>query len=85
MTESKTSSATEAQAEERTFQTEVQQVLQILIHSLYTDKDVFLRELMSNASDALDKIRFRSLTDKDIVDPDAELEVELSVDVEAIV
>ena len=83
MTESKTSSATEAQAEERTFQTEVQQVLQILIHSLYTDKDVFLRELMSNASDALDKIRFRSLTDKDIVDPDAELEVELSVDAEA--
>ncbi|MEC8931190.1 MAG: ATP-binding protein, partial [Candidatus Latescibacterota bacterium] len=83
MTESKTSSATEAEAEERTFQTEVQQVLQILIHSLYTDKDVFLRELMSNASDALDKIRFRSLTDKDIVDPDAELEVELSVDAEA--
>lgn len=75
--------AAEAQVEERTFQTEVQQVLQILIHSLYTDKDVFLRELVSNASDALDKIRFRSLTDKNVVDPDAELEVELTVDATA--
>ncbi len=83
MSESKSTSATEAQTEERTFQTEVQQVLQILIHSLYTDKDVFLRELMSNASDALDKIRFRSLTDKDIVDPDAELEIAITVDAEA--
>lgn len=75
--------ADEAQVEERTFQTEVQQVLQILIHSLYTDKDVFLRELVSNASDALDKIRFRSLTDKEIVDPDAELEIDISVDTDA--
>jgi molecular chaperone HtpG len=83
MSESKTTSADEAQTEERTFQTEVQQVLQILIHSLYTDKDVFLRELTSNASDALDKIRFRSLTDKDIVDPDAELEIDIAVDAEA--
>ena len=70
----------EAQVEERSFQTEVQQVLQILIHSLYTDKDVFLRELISNASDALDKIRFRSLTDRNIVDPDAELQIEIDVD-----
>ena len=81
--EQNTATAEEAQVEERTFQTEVQQVLQILIHSLYTDKDVFLRELVSNASDALDKIRFRSLTDKDIVDPDAELAVDISVDAEA--
>ena len=58
----------------------MQQVLQILVHSLYTDKDVFLRELVSNASDALDKIRFRSLTDQGIVDPDAELEIDISVD-----
>lgn len=78
-----TATAAEAQVEERTFQTEVQQVLQILIHSLYTDKDVFLRELVSNASDALDKIRFRSLTDKNIVDPDAELEVDLTIDTSA--
>ena len=70
----------EANVEERSFQTEVQQILQILIHSLYTDKDIFLRELISNASDALDKIRFRSLTDRNIVDPDAELEISIDVD-----
>ena len=69
MTEHHTTSEEDAQVEERAFQTEVQQVLQILVHSLYTDKDVFLRELVSNASDALDKIRFRSLTDQGIVDP----------------
>ena len=80
MTEHHTTGEQEAQVEERAFQTEVQQVLQILVHSLYTDKDVFLRELVSNASDALDKIRFRSLTDRGIVDPDAELEIDISVD-----
>ena len=79
-TEHHTTSEEDAQVEERAFQTEVQQVLQILVHSLYTDKDVFLRELVSNASDALDKIRFRSLTDQGIVDPDAELEIDISVD-----
>ena len=72
--------APDANVEERPFETEVQQVLRILIHSLYTDKDVFLRELISNASDALDKIRFRSLTDRTVVDADAELEIELTVD-----
>ena len=80
MTEHHTTPEEEAQVEERAFQTEVQQVLQILVHSLYTDKDVFLRELVSNASDALDKIRFRSLTDQGVVDPDAELEIDISVD-----
>ena len=79
-TEHRTTSEEDAQVEERAFQTEVQQVLQILVHSLYTDKDVFLRELVSNASDALDKIRFRSLTDQGVVDPDAELEIDISVD-----
>ena len=66
-------------AEERTFQTEVQQLLQILIHSLYTDSEVFLRELLSNASDALDKVHFRSLTDHNIADPDAPLEIEIEI------
>ncbi|MGB1893189.1 MAG: molecular chaperone HtpG, partial [Candidatus Latescibacterota bacterium] len=65
--------------EERTFQTEVQQLLHLLIHSLYTDKDVFLRELVSNASDALDKVHHRSLTDKNIVDADAELEIDVDI------
>ena len=66
-------------AEERTFQTEVQQLLQILIHSLYTHSEVFLRELLSNASDALDKVHFRSLTDHNIADPNAPLEIEIDV------
>ncbi|MFH1570538.1 MAG: molecular chaperone HtpG [Gemmatimonadota bacterium] len=74
-----TASAAEASVEERQFQTEVKQVLQILIHSLYTDREVFLRELISNASDALDKVRFRSLTDRKIVDPDAELAISIDV------
>ena len=80
MSAESTASTQDANVEERPFETEVQQVLRILIHSLYTDKDVFLRELISNASDALDKIRFRSLTDRTIVDAEAELEVELTVD-----
>ena len=76
----KTVTEEQAQVEERPFQTEVQQLLKILIHSLYTDKEIFLRELISNASDALDKIRFRSLTDRNIVDPDAELKIDITVD-----
>ena len=65
--------------EERAFQTEVQQLLHLLIHSLYTDKDVFLRELVSNASDALDKVHHRSLTDKGIVDAEAELAIDVEI------
>lgn len=68
-----------AGVEERAFQTEVQQLLHLLIHSLYTDKDVFLRELVSNASDALDKVHHRSLTDKGIVDADAELAIAVEI------
>ena len=72
-----TPSATEgAGVEELPFQTEVQKLLQLLIHSLYTHSEIFLRELISNASDALDKVHFRSLTDREIVDPDAALEIE---------
>ena len=69
--------------EEKAFQTEVQQLLQLLIHSLYTHSDVFLRELISNASDALDKVRFRSLTDRNITDPDAPLEIDLQINTSA--
>ncbi len=66
--------------EERRFQTEVQQLLHLLIHSLYTHSEVFVRELISNASDALDKVHFRSLTDRNIVDPDAVLEIDVQVE-----
>jgi len=67
------------QVEKRAFQTEVQQLLHLLVHSLYTQKEIFLRELISNASDALDKIHHRSLTDRNILDPDAELDIEIEV------
>ena len=50
-----------------------------MVHSLYTQKEIFLRELISNASDALDKIHHRSLTDRNIRDPDAELDIEIEV------
>ena len=65
--------------EERPFQTEVQQLLHPLIPSLYTHSEIFLRELISNASDALDKVHHRSLTDKNIVDADAELEIDIDI------
>ncbi len=62
------------------YKAEMKQLLHLIVHSLYTHKDVFLRELISNASDALHKIRFRQLTDKDVLDPDAELKITITVD-----
>ncbi len=62
------------------FKAEIKQLLNILIHSLYTDREIFLRELISNASDALTQMDFVMLTDHDVLDPDAELAVRLSVD-----
>ena len=62
------------------FQTEVKQLLHLMIHSLYTHKEVFLRELISNASDALDKIRFESLTNKDILGEDTDLNIRIKLD-----
>lgn len=64
------------------FKAETRQLLNILIHSLYKDRDVFLRELISNASDALNRIRFEMLTNRDVVDPDAELCINLTADKE---
>jgi molecular chaperone HtpG len=66
-----------------TFQAEVQQVLDIVINSLYTDKDIFVRELVSNASDALEKLRHLQHTEKNIHDPKAELEIRITTDEEA--
>ncbi len=62
------------------FQTEVKELLHLMIHSLYTHKEVFMRELVSNASDALDKLRFESLTQKDILGDDTELCIRLKLD-----
>lgn len=55
------------------FKAETRQILDILIHSLYTEREIFLRELISNASDALTRFDFKFLTDRDVVNPEAEL------------
>ena len=57
------------------FQTEVQQLLDLMIHSLYSNKEIFLRELISNASDAADKLRFEALTDDGLFEDDADLKI----------
>ncbi len=62
------------------FKAETKQLLDILIHSLYKDREVFLRELISNASDALNRIRFELLTERNVLDPDADLNIRISVD-----
>ncbi len=65
------------------FQAEARQLLQLMVHSIYSNKDVFLRELISNASDALDKVRLESLVDKDLQVDTADLHIEIEVDRDA--
>lgn len=62
------------------FQAEVRQVLDIVIHSLYTDREIFIRELVSNAADSLEKMRLTQLTEKEIHEPQAELKISISSD-----
>lgn len=62
------------------YQAEMKQLLNLIIHSLYTHQEVFLRELISNACDALNKVRFRALTDKNILDSGAELKIKIELD-----
>jgi TNF receptor-associated protein 1 len=69
--------------EKREFQAEVSQVLDIVIHSLYTDKEIFVRELVSNASDALEKFRHLQLTEGEVHQPDLPLEIRIEADEEA--
>ncbi|HDS5478797.1 molecular chaperone HtpG [Serratia liquefaciens] len=68
--------------ETRGFQSEVKQLLHLMIHSLYSNKEIFLRELISNASDAADKLRFRALSTPELYEGDGELRVRLSFDKE---
>ncbi|HNB37432.1 MAG TPA: ATP-binding protein, partial [Anaerolineales bacterium] len=67
-------------AQQFTFKAETKQLLQILIHSLYKDREVFLRELLSNASDAINRLRFEMLTNQNVLNPDAELRIHVKVD-----
>jgi len=72
-----------AERETQRFQAEVQQLLDLMIHSLYTHQEIFLRELVSNASDALDRLRFQALTEPELLAGDEELSIELLPDEEA--
>jgi molecular chaperone HtpG len=69
----------EANTETRGFETEVNQLLDLMIHSLYSNKEIFLRELISNASDACDKLRFLALSDDSLYENDIDLKIKVSV------
>jgi len=73
----------QANKETHQFKTEVQQLLNLIINSLYSNKDIFLRELISNASDAIDKLRFKSQTDPEILGDDTEFKIRIAVDPKA--
>ena len=73
----------DAHKETLSFQTEVKQLLHLMIHSLYSNKEIFLRELISNASDACDKLRFEALTDDALYEADSELKIRVAFDREA--
>ena len=76
------SDQTHAPAQEFEYQAEMKQLLHLIVHSLYTHPEVFLRELISNASDALNVVRFRQLADASIVDRDAPLEIRIALNKE---
>jgi molecular chaperone HtpG len=70
----------EAQKETLGFQTEVKHLLHLMIHSLYSNKEIFLRELVSNASDAADKLRFEALSNDALYEGDSELKIRIDFD-----
>jgi len=75
--------ATKDESQSFHFKAETKQLLNILIHSLYKDREVFLRELLSNASDALNRLRFEMVTNQDVLDPAVELSIHIKVDKDA--
>ena len=61
--------------ETREFQAATKQLLDLMVHSIYTNREIFLRELISNASDAIDKVRFSALTDQNLLEGDADFQI----------
>ncbi|TMJ41220.1 MAG: molecular chaperone HtpG, partial [Alphaproteobacteria bacterium] len=76
--QAKTAKAGETQS--HNFQAEVAKLLQLMVHSVYSDRDVFLRELISNAADALDKLRYEAIAEPDLMAGDAELAITITPD-----
>src|SRR5690242_15871337 len=74
--------ATTAAPERMEFKTELKQLLDLIIHSLYTKREIFLRELISNAADAIDKVRFEGLTKPDLLEGDSNWKIKLIADKE---
>ena len=74
---------TTAQKETLGFQSEAKQLLHLMIHSLYSNKEIFLRELVSNANDAIDKFRFESLSNSELASVTEELRIRIDVDEDA--
>ena len=73
----------DAHQEKLSFQAEVKQLLNIVVHSLYSNKEIFMRELISNASDAIDKLRFEAISDPALYESASDLAIRVSYDKEA--
>ena len=68
-----------ARSKTKSFQTETKQLLQLMIHSLYSNKEIFLRELVSNSSDALDKLRFKAIENSKLLESDTDLKININL------
>ena len=80
MSDTQSENQTENSSETLNFQTEAKQLLQLMIHSLYSNREIFLRELISNASDAIDKLRFRAIEDASLLGDDADFRIDVTFD-----
>ncbi len=83
MSDTQSENQSESSPETHNFQTEAKQLLQLMIHSLYSNREIFLRELISNASDAIDKLRFRAIEDASLLGDDADFCIDITFDKDA--